>query len=132
MKHKRKHKIKLTIGKFYRVLDGSPGGHPGQVYSIDQDEKSFYAVVTGSMTFEEFQKLGLRKGYIKLSSPTDDKVDISLVKKRPFVGERDDYGDKEYPDMSFSDIDLEIVLKVQKKTPIYGKYYKRRKIKKPQ
>ncbi len=80
---------------------------------------------------DKFQKLGLRKGYIKLSYPTDDKVDISLVKKRPFVGERDDYGDKEYPDMSFSDIDLEIVLKIQKKTPIYGKYYKRRKIKNP-
>ena len=132
MKHKRKHKIKLTIGKFYRVLDGSPGGHPGQIYNINQNEKTFYAVVTGSMTFEEFQKLGLRKGYFKLNYPTDDKVDISLIKKRPFIGERDDYGDKEYPDMSFNDIDLEIVLQVQKKNPVYGKYYKRRKIKKPQ
>ena len=132
MKSKRKHKVRLTIGNFYRVLDGSPGGHPGQIYNINQDEKTFYAVVTGSMTFEEFQKLGLRKGYIKLNYPTDDKVDISLVKKRPFVGERDDYGDKEYQDMSFNDIDLEIVLQIQKKNPIYGKYYKRRKIKKPQ
>lgn len=132
MKHKRKHKIKLTIGYFYRVLDGSPGGHPGQIYDINQSEKTFYAVVTGSMTFEEFKKLGLRKGYIKLNYPTDNKVDISLVKKRPFVGERDDYGDKEYPDMSFHEIDMEIILQVQKKNPVYGKYYKRRKIKKPQ
>ena len=129
MSKQRKHNIKLTIGKFYRVLDGSPGGHPGQIYNIDHKEKAFYAVVTGSMTFEEFRKLGLRKGYIRLNCPTDDKVD----KKRPFVGERDDYGDKEYEDMSFKEIDMEIVIQVQKKNPIYGKYYKkRRKIKKPQ
>ena len=133
MSKKRKHKIKLTIGKFYRVLDGSPGGHPGQIYNINQNENIFYAVVTGSMTFEEFQKLGLRKGYIRLNCPTDDKVDISLIKKRPFIGERDDYGDKEYEDMSFKEIDMEIVIQVQKKNPILGKYYKsRRKIKKPQ
>ena len=30
-KKRRKHKITLEIGKFYRVLDGSPGGHPGQI-----------------------------------------------------------------------------------------------------
>ena len=129
MSKKRKHKIKLNIGKFYRVLDGSPGGHPGQIYDMNQNEKTFYAVVTGSMSFEEFKKLGLRKGYIKLTCPTDDKVDVSLVKKRPFVGDRDDYGDKEYPDMSFKDIDMQIVLEVHKRKPIYGKYYKRRKIK---
>lgn len=81
MARQRKHKIRLVIGKFYRVLDGSPGGHPGQIYDINQNEKSFYAVVTGSMTFEEFKKLGLRKGYIRLNYSTDDKVDISLIKK---------------------------------------------------
>ena len=132
MSKRRKHRIKLTIGKFYRVLDGSPGGHPGKIYDYDQNEKAFFAIVTGSMSFEEFQKLGLRKGYIKLSSPTDGKVDISLVKKRPFVGNRDDYGDKEYPDMSFKEIDMQIIIQIQKKRPIYGKCYKRRKIKKPQ
>ena len=131
MSKRRKHKIKLSIGKFYRVLDGSPGGHPGQIYDVDLEEKTFCAVITGSMTYEEFQKLGLRRGYIKLNCPTDDKVDISLVKKRPFIGERNDYGDKEYTDMSFKEIDMEIILCVQKRNPIYGKYYKRRKIKKP-
>ncbi len=131
MSRKRKHKIKLTIGKFYRVLDGSPGGHPCKIYNYDQNERVFYAILTGSMTFEEFQKLGLRKGFIKLNCPTDDNVDISLVKKRPFIGDRDDYGDKEYPDMSFKEIDMEIIVQVQKKNPILGKYYKRRKIKKP-
>ena len=64
-----KHKIKLIVGKFYRVLDGSPGGHPGQIYNIDQNEKAFYAVVTGSMTFEEFKELGLRKGYSDILPP---------------------------------------------------------------
>ena len=82
------------------------------------------------MTFEEFQKLGLRKGYIKLNYPTDDKVDISLVKKRPFVGERNDYGDKEYKNMRFDNSDNVILLSVQKRNPIYGKHYRKRLVKK--
>lgn len=40
-KKKRKHKIILEIGKFYWVLDGSPGGHPGQIYKIDNEDKAF-------------------------------------------------------------------------------------------
>lgn len=128
MKHKkRKHKIRLQVGRFYRVLDGSPGGHPGQIFKIDTYDKSFFAVVTGSMSYEEFEKLGLRKGYVRLKHPTDDKVEISLIRKRPFVGERDDFGDKEYQDMSFNIADITIILEVQKKNPIQGSYYKRRK-----
>ena len=126
-KKKRKHTIKLEIGRFYRVLDGSPGGHPGQIFKIDDEEKLFYAVVTGSMTKEEFAQFGIRKGYIKLKVPTDTKVDISLVKKRPFVGTRDDYGEKEYEDMSFDENDFYIVLKIQNNNPIFGSYYKKRK-----
>lgn len=128
MKHKkRKHKIRLQVGRFYRVLDGSPGGHPGQIFKIDTYDKSFFAVVTGSMSYEEFEKLVLRKGYVRLKHPTDDKVEISLIRKRPFVGERDDFGDKEYQDMSFNIADITIILEVQKKNPIQGSYYKRRK-----
>ena len=128
MKHKkRKHKIRLQVGRFYRVLDGSPGGHPGQIFKIDTYDKSFFTVVTGSMSYEEFEKLGLRKGYVRLKHPTDDKVEISLIRKRPFVGERDDFGDKEYQDMSFNIADITIILEVQKKNPIQGSYYKRRK-----
>ena len=131
-KKKRKHKIILEIGKFYRVLDGSPGGHPGQIYKIDEEDKSFYAIITGSMSEEEFKRLGLRKGYYKLKHPTDQNVDISLVKKRPFIGDRDDYGDKEYLDMSFDEEDMYLIIKVQSSNPIYGSYYKKRKkIKKP-
>ena len=126
-KNKRKHSIRLEVGKFYRVIDGSVGGHPGQVYKIDKNEKVFYAVVTGSMTKEEFEKYGLRKGYIKLSKPTDNYVDISLVKKRPFVGDRNDYGEKEYSDMKFADEDILIILKVQSRRPLYGSYYKKKK-----
>ncbi|MBO4682885.1 MAG: hypothetical protein J5618_03400 [Bacilli bacterium] len=126
-KQKRKHIIKLEIGKFYRVLDGSPGGHPGQIFKIDTQEKIFYAVVTGSMTKEEYAQLGLRKGYIKLTVPTDNNVDISLVKKRPFIGIRDDYGEKEYEDMSFDNNDIYIILKIQNNNPTYGSYYKKRK-----
>ena len=129
---KRKHKIKLRIGKFYRVLDGSPGGHPGQIFKIDQSDKAFYAILTGSMSFEEFSKLGIRKGYIKLACPTDQNVDISLVKKRPFVGDRNDFGEKEYDDMKFSILDFHIILSIQKKNPILGSYYRKRKrLKKP-
>ena len=126
-KKKRKHKIMLEIGKFYRVLDGSPGGHPGQIYKIDNEEKAFYSIVTGSMSKEEFNKLGLRKGYYKLEHATDNNVDISLIKKRPFIGDRDDYGEKEYTDMSFNDEDIYLIIRVQNSNPIYGSYYKKRK-----
>lgn len=127
MSKKRKNTIVLKIGKFYRVLDGSPGGHPGQIYKIDNEDKCFYAVVTGSMSLEEFEKYGLRKGYVKLTYPTDDKVEISLLKKRPFVGDRNDFGNKEYPDMHFSEKDYFIILRVQNNNPILGSYYKKRK-----
>ena len=131
-KKKRKHKMMLEIGKFYRVLDGSPGGHPGQIYKIDNEDKAFYSIVTGSMSKEEFNKLGLRKGYYKLEHATDSNVDISLIKKRPFIGDRDDYGEKEYVDMSFNYEDMCLIIRVQNSNPIYGSYYKKRKkIKKP-
>ena len=81
-KKKRKHKIILEIGKFYRVLDGSPGGHPGQIYRVDKEDKAFYAVVTGSMSKDEFDRLGLRKGYYKLNHATDKSVEVSLIKKK--------------------------------------------------
>ena len=131
-KRRRKHKIVLEIGKFYRELDGSPGGHPGQIFRIDKEDKAFYAIVTGSMSEEEFKRLGVRKGYIKLKHPTDQSVDISLIKKRPFIGDRNDYGEKEYKDMLFNDEDLYLIIEIQNNNPIYGKYYKKRKkIKKP-
>ena len=131
-KRRRKHKIVLEIGKFYRVLDGSPGGHPGQIFRIDKEDKAFYAIVTGSMSEEKFKRLGVRKGYIKLKHPTDQSVDISLIKKRPFIGDRNDYGEKEYKDMLFNDEDLYLIIEIQNNNPIYGKYYKKRKkIKKP-
>jgi len=131
-KKKRKHKITLEIGKFYRVHDGSPGGHPGQIYKIDNEERAFYAVLTGSMSREEFSKMGIRKGYLILNHPTDNKVEISLIKKRPFIGDRNDYGEKEYTDMSFDSKDMYLIIQIQKANPIYGSYYKKRKkIKKP-
>ena len=126
-KKKRKHKMMLELGKFYRVLDGSPGGHPGQIYKIDNEDKAFYSIVTGSMSKEEFNRLGLRKGYYKLEHATDSNVDISLIKKRPFIGDRDDYGEKEYVDMSFNYEDMYLIIRVQNSNPIYGSYYKKRK-----
>ena len=126
MSKKRTHKIKLEIDKFYRVLDGSPHGHPGEIYRIDFGSDTFYAIVTGSMTMEEFHKNGLRKGYIKLKKPIDSNVDISLVKKRPFIGTRNDYGEKEYKDMRFSNEDKILILTLQKNNPIYGKNYKKK------
>ena len=132
-KKKRSHTIKLEIGKFYRVLDGSPTGHPGQIYKIDFGNNTFYAIVTGSMTLNEFLIKGTRKGFIKLNVPTDGNVEISLVKKRPFIGERDDFGEKEYLDMKFDDSDRIILLSVKKRNPVFGKHYKKRlQKKKPQ
>lgn len=131
-KKRRKHKIVLEIGMFCRVLDGSPGGHPGHIYKIDKEDKSFYAILTGSMTREEFETFGLRKGYYILKHPTDQNVDISLVKKRPFVGDRNDFGEKIYTDMAFDDEDMYLIIRVQNNNPLYGSYYKKRKkIKKP-
>ena len=84
------------------------------------------------MNEDEFKRLGLRKGYYKLKHPTDQNVDISLIKKRPFVGDRNDYGEKEYPDMLFNDEDMYLIIRVQNGNPIYGFHYKKRKkIKKP-
>jgi hypothetical protein len=55
-----------------------------------------------------------------------------LIKKRPFIGDRNDYGEKEYKDMLFNDEDLYLIIEIQNNNPIYGKYYeKRKKIKKP-
>ncbi len=129
-KKKRSHTIKLEIGKFYRVLDGSPTGHPGQIYKIDFGNNTFYAIVTGSMTLNEFLIKGTRKGFIKLNVPTDGNVEISLVKKRPFIGERDDFGEKEYLDMKFDDSDRIILLSVKREIlfseNIIRKGYKRK------
>ena len=84
------------------------------------------------MSKEEFDRLGLRKGYCKLKHTTDGNVEISLIKKRPFIGDRNDFGEKEYPDMSFSDEDMYLIIRVQSRNPIYGSYYKKhKKIKKP-
>lgn len=132
-KKKRNHKVILEIGKFYRVLDGSPGGHHGQIFKIDYGDKTYHAIITGSMSKEEFSKNGMRKGYFKLKHATDNRVDISLIRKRPFIGDRNDYGEKEYEDMSFNKEDMFLIVKVQNGTPIFGAYYKKRKkIKKPQ
>lgn len=130
-KKKRKHKNKLKINCFYRVLDGSPTGHPGKIYKIDYGQNTFYALVTGSMTFEELKTKGTRKGYVILSESIDSIVEVSLLKKRPFIGNRDDFGDKEYVDMQFSEKDDCIILEVQTRRPIYGKNYKKTK-RKPQ
>ena len=131
-KKKRKHKIKLEIGRFYRVLDGSRGGHPGQIFKYDSEEKAFHSVLTGSMSIDEFTKYGMRKGYCRLKHTTDNRVDISLVRKRPFIGDRNDYGEKEYSDMSFDEEDMFLIIGIQNNNPIYGSYYKKRKkIKKP-
>lgn len=50
-----------------------------------------------------------------------------MVKKRPFKGAIDDFGDKVYEDMHFNDDDIIIILKVQQNNPILGKHYKKRK-----
>ena len=79
------------------------------------------------MTKEEFNKLGLRKGYYKLEHTTDSNVEISLIKKRPFIGDRDDYGEKEYADMSFDDEDMYLIIRVQNNNPIMVRIIKNAK-----
>ena len=79
------------------------------------------------MTKEEFDRLGLRKGYYKLEHATDSNVEISLIKKRPFIGDRDDYGEIEYADMSFDDEDMYLIIRVQNNNPIMVRIIKNAK-----
>ena len=126
----KNHNIKLEVGEFYNVHDGSVAGHPGRIESADEKNDVFISTTTGSKSKEEYEKNPIRKNHEELTQPTDKKVFKSYVHKKPFKGARDDYGDKHYSDMKYHPNDLERIKRVLKRKPRLGYWFKR-KNKKP-
>ena len=111
---KRKGKIKLIEGCFYNVRDGSVKGHPGKIHNADYQNGVYDSIVTETT---------YKKGLIPIN-PTDNKVKKSYLKPRPFRGTRNDYGDKEYPDMKFDEDAQKKADEIKKKPFEYGTHYK--------
>ena len=130
MSRKRKkpksHKIKLEIGGYYNVHDGSPSGHPGQIAEANYEEDIYLCVTLGSLTEEEVKNNVYRKDYKVLKVPTSNDVFRSLIHRRPFLGTRDDYGDIEYLEVKISEKDFKIVKEVLTKKPRIGFWLKNR------
>ena len=134
MKRKRKrpknHKIILEEGKFYNVHEGSKTGHTGRIEKADYINDEYLCITTHSLTKEEYEEKKknntFRKDYVELEVSTSKSVYKSLINKRPFLGGRDDYGDKEFSDMSISKKDSKKVQYVLARTPRLGYWYKRR------
>ena len=113
---KRKGKIKLKIGRFYNVRDGSDKGHPGKVFNIDYQNGEYDSIVTETT---------YRKGLISIK-PTDEMARKSFIKSRPFKGTRNDYGDKEYSNMQFDENAYLKAEKVKKRFFRFGLHYKKK------
>ena len=122
-KHKRNRKPKTTTilkkDKFYNVHDGSEKGHPGIITDADYSKDEYRSVIT--------ETSNPHNENIRLSHPTDSKVEKSYIKPKPFLGIREDYGNKEYPDMEIHEDDLEKVKLVDKRKPTLGKWFKKKK-----
>lgn len=129
----KKHNVILQKGKFYNVHDGSAKGHPGRIEEVDYKNDRFISVTTHSLTKDEYEQKKanntFRKDYKELKHRTSKDVYKSFINKRPFEGSRDDYGDKEYLDMSFDKEDEMEIEKVRARKPRLGYWYKK-KIKK--
>lgn len=130
-KRKRKkpkaQNIELLEGEFYNVHDGSYSGHPGRIEKADKLNDIYLSTTTGSMNKEEYSKNKTRKNHIELKHPTDKKVYKSFINKKPFIGTRNDYGNKHYPDMKYHKDDIKTVEKIKKKKPREGYWYKQNK-----
>lgn len=118
---KKKGKIKLKLGHFYNVRDGSKKGHPGRIYNLNSLNGEYDSIITETT---------YRKGLIPIHQ-TDDIVKKSYIKPNPFKGTRNVYGDKEYKDMRLDNYSLEKADKIKRNKYIYGSHYKKKhKIKK--
>ncbi len=120
MSKKKKRKIKIRIGRFYNVREGSKKGHPGRIFNIDYKDGEYDAIITGTT---------YKKGMIPIT-PTDKNVDVSFIRPYPFRGTRNDYGDKEYSDMRFDKDAYKKAERVKKKTYVFGPHYKKKHRKK--
>lgn len=129
-KKPKKHRVRLISGKFYNVHDGSVRGHPGRIEKADYGNDEYISITTHSLTKEEYEKKkaekSLRKDFVELKERTSKDVYKSFAHKRPFIGTRDDYGENEYPNMSFSPKDKATIQQIKSKTPRLGYWYKRK------
>ncbi|MCH5171384.1 MAG: hypothetical protein J1F31_00925 [Erysipelotrichales bacterium] len=121
MSKKEKYSKHLEKGRFYLVHDGSKTGHPGKIYEKNDKKNRYYAIKTGT-TYDKHK--------IPLNFPTDSSTNRSYVDKRPFVGKRRDFGDKELGGMNFHKSDKGIIKVIQRRNPVYSQSFKRRKKKK--
>ena len=121
-KHRNNRRPKTTTvlkkDKFYNVHDGSKKGHPGIITKVDNANNEYQSVVTETNSNDGKN--------VPLKHPTDDKVEQSWVKPRPFLGAREDYGNKEYSDMKIHEDDKKTVDMVNKRKPIKGKWLKKK------
>ena len=112
----KRRNIKLQEGKFYNVRDGSVKGHPGLIFKADYVNGEYDAIVTGTTK---------RSGTIPIH-PTSKKVKRSHIRKNPFRGTRNDYGNEELLDIKF-DNDAYRKAEIVKKNPyFYGHHYKKK------
>ena len=103
MSKKRIFNKKLRKGRFYLTHDGSEGGHPSMIYWKSDKHNLYLSLTTGT---------SYNKDLIRLKVPTDSITKKSYVNKRPFLGKRKDFGNKELSDMKFSKIDKRLILRI--------------------
>ena len=123
-KNNRKPKVNIPLekNKFYNVHDGSKKGHPGIITETNYQEDEYQAVVT--------ETSNTKGNNIRLRHPTDNRVEKSYIKPKPFLGSREDYGNKTYEDMQIHPDDRAKVDNVNAKEPTIGKWLKTKRQKK--
>lgn len=111
-------KKNLKTGCFYLTHDGSKTGHPGMIYWKNDEKNLYLAITTGTSEKDD-------PHFEELSKPTFETIEKSYVNKKPFLGNRRDFGNTEYPDMSFHIGDYKILIKVCENEPRLGKRVKK-------
>lgn len=118
MSKKIETKKKLRKGRFYTVHDGSETGHPGMIYWKNDNKNLYLSLLTGTSSTKDNKSL---------TEPTDCSIDESFIHRKPFLGKRKDYGNKELKGMSFSKIDKKKILRpISKKEPRLSKNINRK------
>ena len=107
-------KTKLIIGKFYVIFIGKP--HPSIVYFYNSKHKTYFSI-----------KFGTTKGrHMTKVHPIQKDGNGQYVNNRPFEGTRNDFGDKELPDLCVDERDVAVLEEIKKKKPVQTKRAKKR------
>ncbi len=102
--------------------DGSKTGHPGYIYWKNDNKNLYLAITTGTSESNNDH-------FIKLSKPISQNSKISYANKKPFLGNRRDFGSKELNGFKFDIGDYEILIRISKNNPRTGKRIKNSDIK---